>query len=452
MSFRSTRGGPAVSFATAVEQGLAPDGGLYLPAAPAARATGEALEALLALPFVDRSVALLGRLVGPEVATGELATGELAAVVRRAFDFPLPLVEVAPGTFVLELFHGPTLAFKDFGARFLAGWLCRRGGGGGERPFTVLTATSGDTGAAVAHAFWQRPEARVVVLYPRGRISAHQERQMATLGGNVLCLEVDGSFDDCQALVKACFAEAGLREAWRLTSANSINVARLLAQVPYYFEAVARLPAAARGRPLLLAVPSGNFGNLAAGLLARQLGLPVAAFGAATNANATVPEHLAGGEYRPRPSVATSSSAMDVGAPSNWERIDALFASDPGLRALVRATSVSEAETLATMAAAARSGYLADPHTAVGLAALGALRREGEVGVVLATAHPAKFPAVVRAATGREVALPEALAATLSRPLSARPVANDFAALVATIGGWLAEQERAAPGPAGAAV
>jgi threonine synthase len=350
----------------------------------------------------------------------------------------VPLAPAADRLFALELFHGPTLAFKDFGARFLARvlrWIGeRRGGSGQTRPRTVLTATSGDTGAAVAHAFWRVPGFRVVVLYPQGRVSPLQERQLATLGDNVRALAVAGTFDDCQALVKACFRDPELEERHGLTSANSINIARLLAQVLYYFEALARLRDEGIGEAPVIAVPSGNFGNLCAGLMARRLGLPTQAFVAATNANATVPEYLSGGAYRPRPSVATLSNAMDVGDPSNWERIEALSGGNlDTLRRELRWGSLDDAGTRAALRDLWNQGYLADPHTAVAWRVLTERLEPGEAGVFLATAHPAKFREVLEP-LGIEVPLPRALREVADRPLLAEPLPDDLDALRAALG------------------
>ncbi len=294
---------------------------------------------------------------------------------------------------------------------------------------TILTATSGDTGAAVAHAFWRRPGVRVVVLYPDGRISDLQERQLATLGGNVTALAVEGSFDDCQALVKAAFADPELAAGLGLTSANSINVARLLPQTLYYAEAVAQLRHRGIEEAPVIAVPSGNFGNLCAGLLARGMGLPVRAFVAATNANTTVPDYLETGDYRPRPSLATLSNAMDVGAPNNWERIEHLFGGDlAALRKALRWGSQSDGETRERIRELAALGYLADPHAAVAYGVLRERLEPGETGVFLGTAHPAKFLPVYEE-MGIEVPLPEPLAALAGLPLAKREIPNRFAAL-----------------------
>lgn len=415
MRLVSTRDPQATAtFREAVLSGMAPGGGLWMPEP---WPVFDDWPHLLALPWQDRAVAILDRLLGDEIDRDALA-----AAVRSALSFPVPLVPVRPGLYALELFHGPTLAFKDFGARFFAAVLdlLREPG----QPVTILTATSGDTGAAVAHAFWRRQGVRVVVLYPRGRISDLQERQMATLGENVTALSVAGSFDDCQALVKAGFADRDLSTRHGLTSANSINVARLLPQLLYYTEAVAALES-----PPVIAVPSGNFGNLCAGLLARALGLPLTALVAATNANTTVPDYLDTGEYRPRPSIATLSNAMDVGAPNNWERIEHLYGGDlNALRQGLRWGFRDDTGTEAAIRDLATHGYLADPHAAVACGVLRDCLRPGETGVFLGTAHPAKFLPVYER-LGMEVGIPEALEELRERPIQAREMPADFGAL-----------------------
>lgn len=405
------------TFTQALGRNLAPDGGLYTPD-PVPQLPD--VDALLALPWLPRCEALLQAWLGDE-----MPADLLQSVARQAFDLAVPLVRAPGDVFALQLFHGPTLAFKDFGARFLAGMLRRHASG----PRTILTATSGDTGAAVAHAFWRVDGFRVVVLYPRGRVSAVQEAQFATLGDNVLALAVDGTFDDCQALAKACFADPGLSAQRGLTSANSIHVARLLAQALYAFEAVAQLRALGIREPPVIAVPSGNFGNLCAGLLAQRMGLPVRAFVAATNANATVPEYLDTGVYRPRPSVPTLSNAMDVGAPSNWERIAHLFRGDlAALRQALRWGSLADEATAQVVRDVHAQGMLLDPHAAVAYGVLQQKRRPGEVGVLMATAHPGKFADVLQPLVG-PVPLPAALQEVANRPLLAEPLANDFATL-----------------------
>jgi threonine synthase len=424
MRLISTRdAGTTATFREAVLAGIAPGGGLWLPA-PLPRFDDWA--ELLALDWGRRCEVVMDRLLA-----GELGREPVARAVRDALDFPVPLVEVRPGVFALELFHGPTLAFKDFGARFFAAVLDLVRDPG--HPVTILTATSGDTGAAVAQAFWKREGVRAMVLYPKGRVSALQERQFATLGGNVTALSVDGAFDDCQSLVKAVFADAGLSARHGLTSANSINVARLLPQTLYYAEAVAQLRRRGILEPPVIAVPSGNFGNLCAGLLARAMGLPVKAFIAATNANDTVPDYLDTGTYKPRPSVATISNAMDVGAPNNWERIEHLFGRDlEALRRVLRWGAKTDEETEATIRTLHARGYLTDPHAAVAYGVLTDRLDPDETGVFLGTAHPAKFLPVYEA-LGIEVPIPESLSALLDRPLLAQEIPNEVGALVAAL-------------------
>jgi len=404
------------TFLEAVRAGLAPDGGLYVPVETPRFVD---IPELLKLDFPSRSAEILYRLVGDEFPRDLVED-----LARSAFTFPVPLVPVDARTSALELFHGPTLAFKDFGARFLARVLAL--GAGGQRR-TVLTATSGDTGAAVARAFHGLPGVDVVVLYPAGRVSPLQERQFATCGGNVLALAVEGAFDDCQRLVKGAFEDPELVARLGLTSANSINIARLLAQSLYYFEAVAQLRSDA---PLVVSVPSGNFGDLYAGLLAKEMGAPIPVFVAATNANRVVPDYLDSGTYTPRASVATLSNAMDVGAPSNWERIYALFGgSHDAMAATLRWGSCPDADTEATIGQLDRRGYLADPPGAVAYRVLQANLRAGEQGIFLATAHPAKFMEALAPALGREIPLPKSLSDLLALPLLSEPLAADQGAL-----------------------
>ncbi len=414
MRLASTAGrAPVTDLPTALLHGLAPDGGLYLPEAlqPLSPA---AVSQLRGAPWEHIAFALARHLL-----QGELPDARLEPVVRDALDFPIPLVRLADRLSVLELFHGPTLAFKDVGARFMAHLMAVFQGDDERRPLTVLVATSGDTGSAVAHAFLRVPRARVVVLYPSGKVSPLQERQFTTLGGNITALAVTGTFDDCQRLVKEAFADLDLRKArnLRLTSGNSINIGRLLPQIFYYFHAWAQLPEPPSR--LIISVPSGNFGNLAAGLMAQRLGLPVTRFVAATNLNDVVPEYLASGSFRPRPSVTTISSAMDVGNPSNFARLLALYHGDlERLRADVLGLRCTDEETRAAIRRAFTEwSYLLDPHSAV--ASLGLRRgmadRLAPAGIFLATAHPAKFAAVVEPLIGRAVPVPERLAACWKR-------------------------------------
>ena len=317
--FYSTKSpGNFVDVKEAVLRSLPADNGLYMP---------EKVEPLgedFWKEWRDLSMGELGFRIARQIFRDSIPAGELEAIVHEAINFPAPLVTVKEKEHVLELFHGPTLAFKDFGARFMAclmGWLTKDD----EGLLTVLVATSGDTGGAVASAFHQVPGTRVVILYPKGKVSGLQEKQLTTLGDNITALEIDGTFDDCQRLVKSAFLKREMSEQMNLTSANSINISRLVPQSFYYFDAARNLP---EGAKPTFVVPSGNFGNLTAGLFAAELGLPVEHFVAATNRNDVVPEYLAEGEYRPRPSIATISNAMDVGAPSNFARMESIFGSE----------------------------------------------------------------------------------------------------------------------------
>jgi threonine synthase len=401
-TFLSTRGPPATSLRNAVSEGLAPDGGLYVPLELRAMPT-PAVERTASFQDTARAAA---RWLLPDVPA--LVTDRLAS---EAFDFAVPLVEVEPDVHVLELFHGPTHAFKDIGARFMARLM--RALDSGVEARTVLVATSGDTGGAVAHAFAGLPRYRVVVLFPQGGVSESQRRQMTTLGGNVVAVAVDGTFDDCQALAKAAFLDGRLSGRHGLTSANSINIGRLLPQTIYYIHAAAMLGWSER--PARFAVPCGNLGNLFAGLFAHRSGMPAAGFVAATNSNRIFVDYLASGVVHPRPSVATASSAMDVTNPSNLERIRWLYRNDPAtLRKHVSGACVSDAETHDCIADVhARTGYVLDPHSAVAYRA----QQQGTTGehptVVLATAHPAKFPGIVERAIGRSVPLPPGIAAVM---------------------------------------
>jgi len=423
MRYRSTGGKAALtSLRGAVLRGLAPDGGLYMPA-EIARRSPEELEQFRALPFTE----VCFRVVKP-FATPDVPEDVLWQVVSEAMNFPVQLVSLSPGLHILELFHGPTLAFKDFGARFLArlmGYFVR----GEDRQLTVLVATSGDTGSAVAHGFWGVPGIRVVILYPSKRISQAQEKQFTTLGENIQALEVSGSFDDCQRLVKQAFADEALNKKAFLTSANSINIGRLLPQMFYHVAAYRQLPVAST--PLVVAVPSGNFGNLTAGLFAKRIGLPVAKFVAATNANDAVPQYLASGNYEPRPAIATYSNAMDVGNPNNFPRLlDLCRKRLEYVRREIWGHGASDQETLAEMKAVwDKYRYIADPHTAVGILGWEAYKKEHAEpaqGLVLATAHAAKFAEIVEKAIGIAPPLPDRLANYLKRPKLSVPMTSRY--------------------------
>jgi threonine synthase len=423
MRYRSTgKDAPLTSLRGAVLRGLAPDGGLYMPV-EIARRTPEELEEFRRLPFTEVCFRVVRPFAGPEIPEEMLWQ-----IVSEAVNFPVKLVSLSPGLHILELFHGPTLAFKDFGARFMArlmGYFVRDE----ARALTVLVATSGDTGSAVAHGFLGVSGIRVVILYPSKRISEAQEKQFTTLGENITALEVAGTFDDCQRLVKQAFSDAELNKRAFLTSANSINIGRLLPQMFYHVAAYRQLPVASV--PLIVSVPSGNFGNLTAGIFAKRIGLPVARFIASTNANDVVPEYLRTGEFHPRPAKPTLSNAMDVGSPNNFPRLLDLCRNRlEYVQREIWGHGATDDETLAAMKSVHdRFGYVADPHTAVGVLGWEAYRRahpEPAQGLVLATAHPAKFGEIVKCAIGSAPPLPERLEAYLNRPKLSLPMSSDY--------------------------
>lgn len=406
-----------VNFAQAVRQGLGKNQGLFFPENIP---HFDDIEALLALPLVERSQKILGALIGTEITEQQLAH-----MVQNAFTFPAPVVKVEDGVYALELFHGPTLAFKDFGGRFMAQALATVRGDG---KITILTATSGDTGAAVAHAFYGLENIDVVILYPQGKISPLQEKLFCTLGGNIRTVAIQGDFDDCQALVKQAFDDVELRQAIGLNSANSINISRLLAQVCYYFEALAQLPKEVRDN-VVVSVPSGNFGNLTAGLIAKSLGLPIKRFVASTNVNDTVPRYLRSGDWQPNDTVATLSNAMDVSRPNNWPRVEELFKRNGWALSDLHSDAVNDNETEQTLQQMYEKGYLCEPHGAVAYRVLKQDLQSGETGLFLCTAHPAKFKESVERILQLELDLPEALAKHAKLPLLSDVMENDFAAL-----------------------
>jgi threonine synthase len=424
MKWVSTRGSsPAVSFIDALFAGTAPDGGLYFPD------RFEPLPGAVLESLRHASIGQIATVVGSHLLKGEITAAQLAPLVADALDFPVPLVQVSERVFALELFHGPTLAFKDVGARVQARLLHHFTDG---TPLTILVATSGDTGSAVAQAFHGVPDTRVVVLYPKGLVSDVQEAQMASLGDNITAVSVEGTFDDCQRLVKQAFADDDLRRHVWLTPANSINLGRLLPQVFYYF-LLASLP-----RLPVVAVPSGNFGNLTAGMIAHRLGLAIDRFVAATNVNDAVPVFLRTGEYAPRESIRTVANAMDVGAPSNFERITALYSNDlTALRRDLTGASYDDAQIVSAIGDVdRRHGYLLDPHGAVGWLAVNdvlATVDHDAIGVFLATAHPAKFREVVEPAIGRSMPLPDVLADAVRRPRFSIPLAAEYGSLTALL-------------------
>ena len=426
MKFRSTlRRSPEVSLRDAVLHGSAPDGGLYMPV-EMPHLPDDFLERLplLSLPEIAQEVGAL-------FVDKEIPQHVLSEISAAAFDFPVPLVKLGERLHILELYHGPTLAFKDFGARFMArlmGYFVAESG----VQLTVIVATSGDTGSAVAQAFLGVPGIRVVILYPAGRVSNAQEKQLTTLGQNITALEVAGSFDDCQRLAKQALVDPMLAGKLTLTSANSINIARLIPQIFYYFAAESQLRAA--DARVVFSVPSGNLGNLTGGLFAKRIGLPVEQFIAATNTNDVVPEFLRSGKLIPRASRHTLSNAMDVGNPSNFSRIMDLYEND--LRAIrhdIWGCSFSDEETLRVMHDAEKQhNYVLDPHTAIGVLGWQSFAKQNHTatqGIVLATAHPAKFGDTVARATGVRPEMPERLAAFLERKKKSIPFPNRFSEL-----------------------
>ena len=412
-----------VTLAEAVIKGLAPDRGLYMP------------EHIATLPkeffdgIADKSFHEIACTVARAFFGSDIPGDELDAIVCDTLSFPTPLVEVEPGIYSLELFHGPTLAFKDVGARFMARLLqyfIRKGDD--RRKVHVLVATSGDTGSAVANGFLGVEGINVHVLYPKGKVSPIQECQFTTLGKNITAIEVDGVFDDCQRLVKSAFLDKELNEKLLLTSANSINVARFLPQAFYYFNAYAQLKRSCNADNVVVSVPSGNFGNITAGLIAQRMGLPIRRFIAANNANDVFFNYLQTGVYEPKASIATIANAMDVGDPSNFARILDLYGYDHAvISSLISGTTYSDGLIAETMADCyKRTGYILDPHGAVAYRALRQLLLPGETGVFLETAHPAKFKDTVEAHIGAEVEIPERLADFMKGTKQSVEMSKDF--------------------------
>ncbi|TBM28834.1 threonine synthase [Hafnia paralvei] len=415
-----------VSFAQAIKQGLGKNQGLFFPLELPEFELTE-IDNLLQQDFVTRSANILSAYLGDEFSADVIYSR-----VKAAFAFPAPVASVEPDIAALELFHGPTLAFKDFGGRFMAQMLQEVAG---SEPVTILTATSGDTGAAVAHAFYGLENVRVVILYPQGKISPLQEKLFCTLGGNIQTIAIEGDFDDCQALVKQAFDDEELKKALGLNSANSINISRLLAQICYYFEAVAQLPQEARNQ-LVVSVPSGNFGDLTAGLLAKSLGLPIKRFIAATNANDTVPRFLATGQWQPHNTVATLSNAMDVSRPNNWPRVEELFRRKIWQLKELAYGHVSDDVTRQTVRELSQLGYISEPHAAIAYRVLRDTLQPGEFGLFLGTAHPAKFKEVVDEILSSDLPLPAELAERADLPLLSHQMAADFAPLRAFMMQW----------------
>lgn len=405
-----------VSFRHAVLTGLGREQGLFFPRRFQQL---EDVAGLLDMEFVPRSIAILQHLT-----QGEIELAEMQEMVESAFDFPLPCVKVFAGVSALELFHGPSLAFKDFGARFMARCLASFQDQG---PMTILTATSGDTGAAVAHAYYGQAGINVVVLYPKGRISPLQEKLFCTLGGNIRTVAVDDDFDTCQQLVKQSFDDEELTSGLGLNSANSINIARLLAQVCYYFEAAA---ASTRPENLVFSVPSGNFGNVTAGLVAKAIGLPFKRLIAATNANDTVPRFLRSGKWEPHPTVTTITNAMDISLPNNFPRVLELGERHGlPLESLLASVSLDDEKTRGAINQLWEQGYLADPHSALAWSALDQSLKPGEEGVFMCTAHPAKFIEVMEETLDIKIPLPAELDAVKDKKVLSTTIPGNFEAL-----------------------
>ena len=425
MKYYSTnRGVPEVSFEDAVLKGLPDDNGLYMPV-EVPQLGQDFFKRLPTLGFQEIAFEVASRFIEQEIDPETLR-----GIVADAFDFEVPVRQLEDDIHVLELFHGPTLAFKDFGARFMArvmGHFLEHKG----KEVNILVATSGDTGSAVAQGFYGIPGIKVTLLYPRGKVSKIQEQQLTTVGKNVTALEVDGTFDDCQRLVKTAFLDKALNDRMSLSSANSINIARLVPQAFYYFHAYARVMEGKN--PVVFCVPSGNFGNLCAGLLAKKMGLPVKRFVAATNANDIVPEFLRSNHFNPRPSIRTISNAMDVGNPSNFVRLTELYGHDfEAINADIQGIAFTDDQTRTLIKDVfERLGYVTCPHTAIGYGGLKTLLRPdaGETGIFLATAHPAKFIDVVEPIIGEKVEIPDRLKKIIEKEKQAISISTNFAEL-----------------------
>ncbi len=422
--FSTNKSSTPVSIKKATLEGLAPDGGLYVPSEIPVFSAPE-MQLLEDGNFNNIAFAIARKFI-----CGEIPPDQLSDIIDSCYPFETPLVELEKGTFIEELFSGPTLAFKDYGARFLArltGYFASED----RKLITVLVATSGDTGSAVAYGFQGIPNTRVVLLYPSGKVSRLQEQQLTTAGGNVQALEVQGDFDDCQRLVKQAFTDPELKERLTLTSANSINISRLIPQSFYYAWATLHLKAQYGLEQPVFSVPSGNYGNLTAGILARMMGFPIGHFIAASNANDSVTRYLDEGRYDPHPTIPTLSTAMDVGNPSNFARLRHLYGNDHhAMGADITGIAISDEATVATIRDIfMRYNYVIDPHTAVGFRALEEYRQASgsqSPGIVLSTAHPAKFLEVIEDALKKEIEIPERLSVVLEKKKQATMIGADY--------------------------
>ncbi len=423
MKYYSTRHiAPNASLQEAVIKGLAPDRGLYMPE-KINRLPDEFFNEIGNLSLTD-----IAKIVAEKFFGDDMDKEKLNAIVSEALNFDIPLKKVEEGIYVLELFHGPTFAFKDVGARFMSRMLSHFVREQHHENVKVLVATSGDTGSAVANGFLGVEGIQVFVLYPSGKVSEIQEAQFTTLGQNIVALEIIGTFDDCQALVKSAFVDEELNKKMYLTSANSINIARFLPQSIYYFYAYAQLAKQQLEDNVIVAVPSGNLGNLAAGLFAKKMGLPIKRFIAANNRNDVFFQYLSTGNYEPRTSIQTIANAMDVGAPSNFERILDLYnQSHEAIKQDISGNTYSDAEIKNTIQTVyKKTGYLLDPHGACAYQALKDGKKPNETGVFLATAHPAKFKETVEECIGSTIEIPEKLSAFMRRKKQSHPLPNDF--------------------------
>lgn len=422
MKYISVNGQSApVSFRQALLQGIASDGGLFIP-----ESMPQLMPDFTDLSWHDLATSLASLFID------DIPQEDLRTIVTQALDFPIPLIKLEDRIYLLELFHGPTLAFKDIGARFMAQVLSHYLQQQNEH-VTILVATSGDTGSAVAHAFHNVPNTSVFVLYPSRKISHLQEQQMTTLGGNIHAIEVDGTFDHCQRLVKLALNDKDITANHLLTTANSINIARLVPQIFYYVWALVQWQQLHKTELPTMVVPSGNFGNLTAAIYAKHMGAPIAHFIAATNANDAVPNYLLTGNFTPRPSIPTLSNAMDVGNASNFDRLLALYQHNVQLmRNEVTGMAISDLKTIAEMVKSyGKNHYILDPHTAVGVAAAKQVLRFASNSnmIVTATAHPAKFPEVIKRALNVDIPLPPALTEALARPKQNIKIKADYAVL-----------------------
>ena len=410
-----------VDLKEAVLKSLPSDKGLYMPL-EIPKLSQDFIDRIEEYSFADIAYEVASTLIGDYISDVDMR-----GIIDRSINFPAPVIMHDDSIGTLELFHGPSLAFKDFGARFMAE-LISHFIKGEEKNITILVATSGDTGGAVAAGFYNTPGIEVIILYPKGKVSDLQEKQLTTLGNNITALEIDGTFDDCQAIVKQAFLDPELNKKYNLSSANSINIARLIPQSFYYFEAYKQVKK--YGKKVVFSVPSGNFGNLTAGLMAKKMGLPVDHFIAATNANKIVPDYLASGKYQPKPSVATISNAMDVGAPSNFTRLLALYDNEyNGLKSDVTGFHLSDEEDKQTMRDIyAAHEYIADPHGAIGYAGIKEFQKTSpnHLGIYLETAHPAKFLDVMDEILPVPTTIPDRLQAVANKEKVAHLLSTEF--------------------------